>query len=384
MKKLISDKIIQPVTELAESGKLSGILLLVCTVLSMLLSNMFYGEVYVNFWQNKIGFDFLSKTLEHWINDGLMAVFFLLVGLEIKRELVSGELSKIKNSILPVVAASGGLIVPSLIYIAFTAGTDYSGGWAIPSATDIAFSLGILTILGSRVPVSLKIILTALAIIDDLAAILIIALFYTASLDVTFLLYALIITAVLFALNKFKITNPVFYFIAGIMLWFCILKSGVHATIAGVILAFMIPFSGIEKLEHSLIKPVIYFILPLFALASTAIPLDLSSMDIFLTPFGLAIVLGLFIGKPAGITLFTYLASKFNIVSISKELKFKHILGLGFIAGIGFTMSIFITNLSFDDKDVVNKGKLAVLTGSLLSATAGILVLSSGSKINKK
>lgn len=384
MKKIISGKIIQPIAELAESGKLSGILLLVCTVLSLLFSNLITGEAYVNFWQSKIGFDFFSKTIEHWINDGLMAVFFLLVGLEIKRELVSGELSSFKNSILPVIAAAGGLIVPSLIYISFTKGTVYSGGWAIPSATDIAFSLGILTILGSRVPVSLKIILTALAIIDDLAAIIIIAVFYTASLDVMYLLYALIITAFLIALNKFKMKNLMFFFIAGLLLWFCFLKSGVHATIVGVILAFTIPYSGIKKLEHSLIKPVNYFILPLFALASTAIPLDLNSMDFFMSSFGMAIVLGLFIGKPAGITLFTYLASKFNIISISKELQFRHILGLGFIAGIGFTMSIFITNLSFDEKEIVNKGKLAVLTGSFLSAVTGVLILSSNGKNKKK
>lgn len=383
MKKLISKKIIQPVTELAESGKLSGILLLICTVISLILSNFLLGERYVYFWQNKIGIELFSKTIEHWINDGLMAVFFLLVGLEIKRELISGELSNIKSSILPVIAALGGVMMPSLIYIFFTSGTAYMDGWAIPSATDIAFSLGILTILGDRVPASLKIILTALAIIDDLAAIIIIAVFYTASLNFIYLLSALITTAVLIALNRLKVDMLVFYFIAGILLWFFILKSGVHATIAGVILAFTIPFHSIEKLEHNLIKPVNYFILPLFALVSTAIPMNKESLDFIFTPLGPAVVLGLLIGKPAGITLFTYLSSKLNIVSISKELKFRHILGLSFIAGIGFTMSIFITNLSFEENEIVNKGKLAVLTGSLLSAVSGILILRSD-KSNQK
>jgi len=309
-----------------------------------------------------------------------MVIFFLLVGLEIKRELLAGELSSFKNSILPVIAATGGVVIPALIYISFTSGSVYSRGWAIPSATDIAFSLGILSMLGKKVPYALKIILTAIAIIDDLAAIVIIAVFYTASLNVMYLLYAMIVVVILILFNRFKIRYMHFYFAAGLLLWFFVLKSGVHATIAGVVLAFTIPFDKIEKLEHNLVKPVNYFILPLFALASTAIPLNNMQVSDLFYSFSLAIILGLFIGKPLGIGLFAYLAGRFKIVSLSKGVNLKHVIGLGFLAGIGFTMSIFITNLSFDDKDIINKGKLAVLTGSLLSSLAGILILGSRSK----
>lgn len=380
MRKAIRKRLIQPVLELSESGKLSGILLLICTVISLTVANTSQGDTYLNFWQSKFGFSFLSKTIEHWINDGLMAVFFFLVGLEIKREILKGELSTVKSSLLPVIAAAGGVIIPSSIFLLITNGTIYSNGWAIPAATDIAFSLGILTMLGKKIPFSLKIFLTALAIIDDLAAILFIAFFYTASLNLLYLAYGLISVIILFLFNKFKIKIPLLYLLFGILLWYFILKSGIHATIAGVILAFTIPLSNIEKLEHALVKPVSYFILPLFALVNTAIPVDSESIKLILSQFSLAVILGLFIGKPLGITLFTYVSKKLKLVTISDSINFRHILGLGFIAGIGFTMSIFISNLSFDDKTLIDQAKLAVLTGSLLSAVCGALILNFGSK----
>lgn len=380
MRKTIRKRLIQPVLELSESGKLSGILLLICTVISLTVANTSQGDTYLNFWQSKFGFSFLSKTIEHWINDGLMAVFFFLVGLEIKREILKGELSTVKSSLLPVIAAAGGVIIPSSIFLLITNGTIYSNGWAIPAATDIAFSLGILTMLGKKIPFSLKIFLTALAIIDDLAAILFIAFFYTASLNLLYLAYGLISVIILFLFNKFKIKIPLLYLLFGILLWYFILKSGIHATIAGVILAFTIPLSNIEKLEHALVKPVSYFILPLFALVNTAIPVDSESIKLILSQFSLAVILGLFIGKPLGITLFTYVSKKLKLVTISDSINFRHILGLGFIAGIGFTMSIFISNLSFDDKTLIDQAKLAVLTGSLLSAVCGALILNFGSK----
>ncbi len=369
------------INELSKSGKLSGMLLLFFTLVSIGLTNTFGGESYINFFQEKFGFDFFSKTIEHWVNDGLMAVFFFLVGLEIKREIITGELSNVKSAMLPVFAAIGGVLFPALIFYLFNHGTEYIHGWAIPTATDIAFSLGILALLGDKVPYSLKIFLTALAIIDDLIAILIIAFIYTSSLNLIYLYTGLLIFSVLFLLGRYKVKNMNIYYLLGIVLWFLILKSGVHATIAGVMLALTIPVKSIEKIEHSIHKPVNYFILPLFALVNTAILIDSAAIKELSSSLSLGIILGLFIGKAAGITLFSFIADKLKIGRIPGDVKLIQLLSVGFIAGIGFTMSIFITNLSFDNSLFINESKLAVLLGSLISAVTGaLLFIASGKK----
>lgn len=369
------------IIELSKSGKLSGMLLLFFTLVSIGITNTFGGESYINFFQEKFGFNFFSKTIEHWVNDGLMAVFFFLVGLEIKREIITGELSNVKSAMLPVFAAFGGVLFPALIFYAFNHGTEYIHGWAIPTATDIAFSLGILALLGDKVPYSLKIFLTALAIIDDLIAILIIAFIYTSSLNLIYLYTGLLIFSVLFLLGRYKVKNMNIYYLLGIVLWFLILKSGVHATIAGVMLALTIPVKSIEKIEHSIHKPVNYFILPLFALVNTAILIDSAAIKELSSSLSLGIILGLFMGKAAGITLFSFLADKLKIGRIPGDVKLKQLLSVGFIAGIGFTMSIFITNLSFDNSLFINESKLAVLLGSLISAVTGaLLFIASGKK----
>ncbi|HMS63720.1 MAG TPA: Na+/H+ antiporter NhaA [Ignavibacteria bacterium] len=367
-------------TEPSGSGKISGMLLLFCTIISIAVTNSFFGSTYIQIWQKELDFVIISKSIEHWINDGLMAIFFLLVGLEIKRELVKGVLSNVKSAMLPVISALGGVIFPALIFLFFNKGTEYTRGWAIPAATDIAFSLGILSLLGSRVPFAIKIFLTALAIIDDLIAIIIIALFYTSTIDVSYLIFAAVILTTLSLLNKSNFKNLSVYYLLGVLLWFFVLKSGVHATIAGVLLAFTIPTPFIEKIEHRLFKPVTFLILPLFALANTAIPIDMEIIKGLSTPLSLGIIFGLFLGKVIGITTFSLAAAKLKLSSIPKNVTIRQIIAVGFIAGIGFTMSIFISNLSFNDILIINESKLAVLLGSLISAVTGILVFLSTKK----
>jgi NhaA family Na+:H+ antiporter len=366
---------VNPIRELADKGRLGGILLIACTVISIFISNSIWREGYINLWQSHFKVGVLEKSIEHWINDGLMVVFFLLVGLEIKRELLVGELSDIKKSMLPVIAAVGGMIVPAVIFAAFNYDHQSISGWAIPTATDIAFSLGILSFLGNRIPFALKVFLTALAIIDDLGAIIIIAVFYTSALAKDYLLYSVLITLILFLLNKFKVKILAIYLLLGLILWYCILKSGVHATIAGVILAFTIPLKKLKELEHYLQFPVHYIVIPLFALANTAIIITAESFPGLGSILGLGIILGLLIGKPLGIYAICYIAIKRKICKLPEGVSFKHILGAGMLAGIGFTMSIFIANLSFNNADTLNIAKLAVIAGSLLSALGGIFFL---------
>jgi NhaA family Na+:H+ antiporter len=380
MANILPDRIVIPIKELAESGKLSGMLLLFCTIVSIALTNSFLGKDYTYIWHKEINLGIISKSIEHWINDGLMAIFFFMVGLEIKREVVRGVLSNVKSAMLPVISAIGGVLFPALIFLFFNSGTKFESGWAIPTATDIAFSLGILSLLGSRVPFALKIFLTALAIIDDLMAIIIIALVYTSSIDVTFLFYAAAIISVLVLLNKSKFRNLSVYYILGILLWFFVMKSGVHATIAGVMLAFTIPIQSVERIERNLYKPVTYLILPLFALANTAIPFSMEIVKGLTTTLSMGIVLGLFLGKVTGITLFSMSAVKLKIGTVSGNITLRQILGVGFIAGIGFTMSIFISNLSFTQTLIINESKLAVLLGSFISAVTGILIFLSCKK----
>ncbi len=308
-----------------------------------------------------------------------MVIFFLLVGLEIKREFISGELAGKRKAMLPVMAALGGMIVPGIIYASLNFKDPHLlNGWAIPTATDIAFSLGVLSLLGNRVPFGLKIFLTALAIIDDLGAIIIIALFYTDAehFHITFLFSAIVIIAILFMLSRKGFFNIYLWILAGIVTWYFILQSGVHATIAGVLIAFTIPLEKLEVYEHKLQTPVNYFILPLFALANTAIILSAESITGLFSSVGLGVMAGLFIGKPLGITLASWFAVRQNWCSMPRNVSAKMLLGAGMTAGIGFTMSIFIASLSFKDQSLLDAAKLAIILASAISAIAGLLFLS--------
>jgi NhaA family Na+:H+ antiporter len=320
--------------------------------------------------------------LTEWINDGLMAIFFLLIGLELEREIFIGELSDLKTASLPIFGALGGMIVPAGIFLLFNFGTATQAGAGIPMATDIAFAVGILSLLGNRVPVSLKVFLTALAVIDDLGAILVIAIFYTDNLSFLNLAIALGIWVILFVLGKFfKIRNLIPYLIGGVAMWYFMFNSGVHATISGVLLAFAIPFGdGTEKatsyrLQHLLHKPVAFIILPLFALANTCIPIESGWQQNLLHISSVGIILGLFIGKPLGIWLFSYLGSKAGLCRLPLGLKWKHIFATGFLGGIGFTMSIFITLLAYDDLAVIDDSKIAILIASAIAGITGFVWL---------
>ncbi len=367
--------VINPIRDLADSGRLSGVLLLVATAVALTWANSGQSDDFLAFWEQKVGIAPLDKTISHWVNDGLMAVFFFFVGLEIKREILAGELSDWRQAVLPGVAAVGGAVVPAAIYLAFNAGTMAADGWAIPTATDIAFSLGMLSLLGQRVPFALKVLLTAIAVIDDLIAVWVIALFYTNEIDTNMLLYAALALGGLFTLNFFKVRRFLFYLVPGLLLWFFVLKSGVHATIAGVLLAMTIPLSQLSKIEHALYKPVNYLIMPIFALANTGIVLAGDVTALLTLPLSLGIVAGLFLGKPLGIVLFSWGVVKAGGAELPAGLRWRHIFGLGFTAGIGFTMSIFIASLSFSDPVQQSSAKLAIMAGTVLSAVVGLLWL---------
>ncbi len=360
-----------------QSEKSSGILLIGCTILSLFLANSAWGAAYHHLWETRIG----PYSLEFWINDGLMAVFFLLVGLEIEREIYVGELSSPKQAILPIVAALGGMLVPAAIHFALNQGSPAAAGFGIPMATDIAFALGILSLAGKSVPLSLKIFLTALAIIDDLGAILVIAVFYTQELSLPDLFIALGIFISLFILGKLGMRRLVFFLIPGAFMWYFLHESGVHATISGVLLAFAIPFggSGVEspsyRLQHALHYPVAFGIVPLFALANTGIPLEPAFYNSLLSLNSLGIVGGLFLGKPIGILIFCWLSVKAGWGILPNQVGWKQLLGAGMLAGIGFTMSIFITLLAFEDIQMVNDSKIAILTASLFAALVGLFYL---------
>lgn len=371
--------------EFFNSEKTAGLLLFFATIVSLVVANSNGGSSYIEFWHRKVDLSFagvqLNYTIEHWINDGLMAIFFLLIGLEIERELYLGELSEIKNAITPIVAAIGGMAIPALLHFLFNNGLDTQSGFGIPMATDIAFALGMLSLLGKRVPVSLKIFLTALAIIDDLGAITVIALFYSKGISLFYLLSAFGIFAALIILQKLKVTRLVFYLIPGVIMWYCMLKSGVHATIAGVLLAFAVPFGKRDdanpsyRLQHILHKPVAFVLLPFFALANTALVFSDGWLNDLKSNNSLGISLGLFIGKPVGIILFCFLLVKTNLGKLPIGTKWSHIAGAGFLAGIGFTMSIFISNLAFSDTGLIQQSKMATLIGSLFSCITGLSLL---------
>ena len=363
----------------------SGIILIFCVIISLLIANSSFAKPFQTLLDHETGTDVfhLKYPVSIWINDGLMAVFFLLVGLEIKREMIEGELSSFKNASLPIFAAVGGMIVPALIYSLFNSGTTYGNGWGIPMATDIAFSLAIISLLGKKVPNSVKIFLAALAIVDDLGAILVIAIFYTEQIHWMYLLLSLGITVLLFVLNFLKVTKIIFYLIPGVFLWYFLHHSGIHATIAGVLLAFSIPtnisdteISPLEKLEHQLHVPVGFLIMPIFALTNTNITFNHEMVSGLTSTLGLGIICGLVLGKLAGINLFSLIAIKLKLSSLPQNSSWKQMLGVGLLAGIGFTMSIFIALLSFKNEiNIQNEAKFAILIASLLAAVSGYLIL---------
>ncbi len=370
-------KVTRLFTEFFESEKAGGLILVFVTIVSLVLANSAMQTDYIHFWN----YDLAGHSLVHWINDGLMAVFFLMIGLELEREIYAGELSNFKNASLPIFGALGGILVPAGIFLLFNYGTSTQSGAGIPMATDIAFAVGILSLLGKRVPSSLKVFLIALAVIDDLGAIIIIAVFYTATLSLLNLGMALGILLVLIILNRLKVKNLIPYLIGGVVMWYFMLHSGVHATITGVLLAFVIPFGdGGEKspsyiLQHILHRPVAFFILPLFALANTGIALGDSWASNISSPGSLGIIAGLVLGKPVGIVLFSLLAAWLGIGMLPEDLKWKNIIGAGLLGGIGFTMSIFITLLAFSDPALINSSKIAILIASAIAGIAGFINL---------
>ena len=371
----------------------SGLILLLAAIFALIISNSNFSDLYFSTLGQYlfIGInDFgLKLSVHHWINDLLMAIFFFFVTLEIKREFIHGELSNLKKAMLPIIAAVGGMLVPALIYVAINYGNSETlNGWAIPSATDIAFSLGILSLLGSRVPISLKIFLTALAIIDDLGAILIIAFFYSGDLSISYLSLILISYIILLLLNKFgvKVFTP--YLLVGFCIWFFTYKSGIHATIAGVLLASTIPhrvkekdFSLLIKIEHAISPYVAFMIMPLFAFANAGVSLQGLSLSSLTMPVPLGIVLGLFVGKQLGVMFFSFIAVKLRVAEMPDNSRWLSLYGVSILTGIGFTMSLFVGNLAFADNIVYIDGvKIGVLAGSLLSTIFGYFILSFTSK----
>jgi NhaA family Na+:H+ antiporter len=412
----------------------SGMLLFLATIIALVWANSPYGNIYHSIWQYKLGFsigDFtLSKPLILWINDGLMAIFFFLIGLELKRELLIGEINSLKKASLPVIAALGGVLVPIILYLALNTNSETTKGWGIPMATDIAFALAILTLLGDRVPFTLKVFLTAFAIIDDLAAVLVIALFYSKTINLILLVIAISIIGFLIILTLKNKFNRSFFFFLGVIVWFLFLKSGVHPTIAGVLLAFTIPIrqkfkidtfknelkqitsniidnknsvlltksqmeeidylenitykvrSPLQHQEHKLHNWAAYFILPLFAFSNAGVKISFNANFDFNLMQNIAI--SLFIGKFIGILFFTYISVKLKLVELPKSLKLNHIVGIAAIAGVGFTMSIFIDNLAFSGDPVkIDSAKIGIIIGSLISGILGYFILSQNKKINE-
>ncbi|MEF9476900.1 Na+/H+ antiporter NhaA [Chryseobacterium sp. 1B4] len=370
----------------------SGIILIFCVLISLIIANSSAAENFQQFLDKEVGTHLfgLEYPVSIWINDGLMAIFFLLVGLEIKRELIEGELSSFKNASLPIFAAVGGMLVPAVIYSIFNTGTEYNNGWGIPMATDIAFSLAIISMLGKKIPNSIKIFLAALAIVDDLGAILVIAIFYTEQIHWSYLLLSFGVTALLFILNFLKVTRIIFYIIPGLFLWYFLHHSGIHATIAGVLLAFSIPtnasnveISPLEKLEHQLHIPVSFLIMPVFALTNTNITFSNEMVAGITSTLGLGIICGLVLGKLLGINLFSLIAIKLKLSSLPQNSNWLQMIGVGLLAGIGFTMSIFIALLSFKEEiPIQDEAKFAILIASFIAAIAGFTILSISSKEN--
>ena len=424
------ERIVRPFQDFANKQSSGGVLLIAATVIALVWANSPWAESYTNLWHTKmtvaLGDFSVSKDLTHWINDGLMAVFFLVVGLEIKREVLVGELSSVRGAALPVAAALGGAVVPALIYAAINAGTEGAAGWGIPMATDIAFALGVLALLGERAPVALKVFLTALAIVDDIVAVLVIALFYTSEISWGALGVGGVFLAALVVANLIGVGRTLVYALLGIGLWLAFLLSGVHATIAGVLLALTVPAISfinpgaflersryvldrfekageqgesvlsneerqaalhalnnaayeleppLHELEHALHPWVVFAIMPVFALANAGVPLGGGIADALTSPVSLGIVAGLVIGKQLGITLFAWLAVKGGISELPEGIRWRHVYGAGWLAGIGFTMSLFISDLAFSDGSLVEAAKLGILVASLIAGVVGWTIL---------
>ena len=426
------EKLTYPIQEFLHQQASGGILLIIATVIALAWANSPFADSYHHLWHTYIKIDVggigLNYSLHHWINDGLMVIFFFVVGLEIKREMLVGELSSAKKAALPIAAALGGMIFPALIYTMFNLGSEGASGWGIPMATDIAFVVGILALLGNRVPLALKIFILALAIVDDLGAVLVIAIFYTSNISYTSLLVGAGLIVLLIAMNRMGVRNLLVYTLVGIALWLAFLKSGVHATVAGVLLAFTIPVSSrintkkfknetenllkdfdnagehgddvltnserltivdqienncekiltpLQRFEHGLHPWVSFFIMPVFALANAGVAVSDELGSALTHPVSIGIVLGLFLGKQIGIFSFSYLAVKLKLASEPEGVSWKKIYAASVIAGIGFTMSLFIANLAFNSPELLNISKVGILAGSLLSGIVGFIILKS-------
>ncbi|WP_228281738.1 Na+/H+ antiporter NhaA [Rubrobacter marinus] len=424
------ERIVRPFQDFTRKQSSGGILLVAAATIALAWANSPWGESYAALWHTKLtvglGDYSLSKDLTHWINDGLMAVFFLVVGLEIKREILVGELSSLRGAALPVAAALGGAVLPAAIYAAINAGTEGAAGWGIPMATDIAFALGVLALLGERAPVALKVFLTALAIVDDIVAVLVIALFYTAEISWGALGFAALFLVALIVANLIGVGRTLVYALLGIGLWLAFLLSGVHATIAGVLLAFTVPVrsfiapkaflergryvldrfeqSGekgdgvlanedrqaalhalnraayeleppLHELEHALHPWVIFAVMPLFALANAGVALGGGAAEALTSPVTLGIVAGLILGKQIGVTLFAWLAVRSGVSELPRSISWRHIYGAGWLAGIGFTMSLFITDLAFPNGALADAAKLGILAASLIAGVVGWTIL---------
>lgn len=431
------ERLTNPIQEFLHKEASGGILLIIATIIALIWANSPFADSYHYLWHTYLSINLgnlsLNYSLHHWINDGLMVIFFFVVGLEIKRELLVGELSTLKKASLPIAAALGGMIFPALIYTVFNFGAEGAPGWGIPMATDIAFVVGILALLGKRVPLALKIFILALAIVDDIGAVLVIAIFYTAEISLTSLLIAAGLIILLAVMNKAGIRNLLVYTLVGIALWLAFLKSGVHATVAGVLLAFTIPASSrintkkffdetntlindfdsagehgdnvltnserlsivdqienncekiltpLQRFEHGLHPWVSFFIMPLFAFANAGVSIGEGLTSALINPVGMGIIFGLFIGKQIGVFSFSYLAVKLKLATEPEGVSWKKIYAASILAGIGFTMSLFIANLAFTSPDLLDTAKVGILSGSLISGIIGFLILKSA--LNKK
>lgn len=356
--------------EFLQSEKAGGFILIICTIISLIVTNSPFGVTYLSVWNYKIG----GESIVHWINDGIMTLFFLFIGLELKREFLEGQFRYIKNALLPIFAALGGMLVPAACHALFNWGTVTQAGAGIPMATDAAFALAILSLVGKRAPLALKMLLLAVAVVDDLCAIFVIAIFYTGGLVWLNIAITVATFIVLLLLNRFGVKSLVFYITGGFIMWYFMLHSGVHATISGVLLAIAIPYKEYDgnspslKLQHGLHIPVPFIILPLFALANTAISLSGDIMESLTTTNSIGILAGLIIGKPLGVVFFSFLAVKTGVGSLHTDLAWKHVLGVGILAGIGFTISIFVSLLAFTDTTVINQSKTSVLAASVVAA----------------
>ncbi len=370
---------INPLSEFFNDSRAIGISLLVSTVLSLLITNTFGGNLYTAFWKTAINIDYafvhLPHSIVHWINDGLMTLFFFLVGMEIKRELLHGELSSTKQAFLPAAAALGGMLVPALIYLLFNFNNAFVGGWGIPTATDIAFSLGVASLLGKKVPLSLKIFLTALAIIDDLGAIVVIALFYGETIHWMYIFSAILTALAIYFTNIITRKFGFVQMILGILLWYFTYNSGIHPTISGVVFAFLVPIKYLATYENKIHHQVYFIILPLFALANTAIIFPGAGMAVLKNSMPIGIMLALSIGKPIGITVACWLLIKAKMSTLPSGTSWSQLIGAGLLAGIGFTMSIFIATLAFNEEVSIDTAKIAILLSSFFSMIVGFIWL---------